>query len=219
MESNQRPRGRGLLRHLLQRLVLIPLVRFISPVHSINGDRLATIPMPVVFVSNHQSHLDTPVVLTALGPRVRKRLSVAAAADYFYRSRVIGALATFAIGTVPFDRKGSSRSSLERLKSLLRQGDSILIFPSGTRGGEDSFQPGFAYVAVDCERPVVPLYLHGLDEALPKGARIPLPSGVVVGIGEPIEPGSDYEDLVSRTQAAHDRVRREVIAAVKGWGA
>jgi 1-acyl-sn-glycerol-3-phosphate acyltransferase len=140
---------------------------------------------------------------------------VAAAADYFYSSAVKGAAASLALGTVPFVRSGgSSRESLQFLKDLVGKGWSVLIFPSGTRGtGASGFKKGFAYLAVDTQVPVVPLYLHGLDQVMPKGSFIPLPGGVVVGIGPPIAPGDDYNDLVRRAEAGVAEVR----TVVKGW--
>jgi 1-acyl-sn-glycerol-3-phosphate acyltransferase len=77
------------------------------------------------------------------------------------------------------------------------------------------FKKGFAYVAVDKQIPVVPIYLHGLDEVMPKGAWVPLPGGVAVGIGTPIPPGDDYDDLVRRAEAAMLGVQ----ALVRRWEA
>jgi hypothetical protein len=57
------------------------------------------------------------------------------------------------------------------------------------------------------------MYLHGLDQVMPKGSFVPLPGGVVVGIGPPIPPGNDYNDLVRRAEAGVAEVR----TVVKGW--
>ena len=198
-----------LARRVLQRLVLLPVVAFLTPVAVRGREHLHDLG-PAVFVANHQSHVDTPVCLVALGGRIRRRLAVAAAADYFYSSRVKGAFVSLMLGTVPFVRRdGSSRVSLDLLKRLLGDGWSVLLFPSGTRGGPDDLdlKPGFAYVAVDSGRPVVPLYVSGPDYVMPKGSHLPLPGGVCVHVGEPVEPGTDYDDLVARTRAAFDTLR------------
>src|SRR5215213_2778421 len=156
-----------------------------------------------------------PLRRPGLPGRVRRPLVVAAAADYFYSSAVKGAAASLALGTVPFVRSGgSSRDSLQFLKELAGSGWSVLIFPSGTRGtGASGFKKGFAYIAVDAQVPVVPMYLHGLDQVMPKGSFIPLPGGVVIGIGEPIPPGDDYNALVAKAEAGVAAVR----TVVKGW--
>jgi 1-acyl-sn-glycerol-3-phosphate acyltransferase len=102
------------------------------------------------------------------------------------------------------------------LKDLAKGGWSVLIFPSGTRGtGASGFKKGFAYIAVDAQIPVVPMYLHGLDQVMPKGAFLPLPGGVVIGIGPPIPPGDDYNELVRKAEAGVAAAR----TVVKRWEA
>jgi len=204
-----------LTRSLIQRFGLLPILHFISPYTVIGRRNLARLKGPAVFVANHQSHFDAPVCLAALGGRIRRRLVVAAAADYFYSTKLKGTAASLALGTVPFARTGgASRRSLQMLKDLVGKGWSVLIFPSGTRGtGATGFKKGFAYVAVDMQVPVVPMYLHGLEEVMPKGSFIPLPGGVVVGIGPPIPPGDDYDELVKKAEAGVAGVQ----AVVKRW--
>ena len=204
-----------LTRSMIQRFALLPILHFISPYTVIGRRNLAQLKGPAVFVANHQSHFDAPVCLAALGGRVRRRLVIAAAADYFYSTKLKGAAASLALGTVPFVRGGaSSRKSLLMLKDLIRKGWSVLIFPAGTRGtGATGFKKGFAYIAVDMQVPVVPVYLHGLDQVMPKGSFIPLPGGVVIGIGPPIPPGNDYDELVKKAEAGVALAR----TVVKRW--
>jgi 1-acyl-sn-glycerol-3-phosphate acyltransferase len=192
-----------LVRGAVQSGLLVPVLRFIAPISVVGKRNLNALKGPAVFVANHQSHFDAPVCLAALPGRFRNRLVIAAAADYFYSSPVKGVAASLALGTVPFVRQGgSSRASLQMLKDLATKGWSVLIFPSGTRGAKGGFKKGFAYIAVDAQVPVVPMYLHGLDRVMPKGSFVPLPGGVMVGMGPPIPPGNDYNDLVRRAEAA-----------------
>jgi 1-acyl-sn-glycerol-3-phosphate acyltransferase len=207
-----------LVRSMVQHGLLLPVLRFIAPVAVIGRQNLTKVKGPVVFIANHQSHFDAPVILAAVGRRIRKRLIIAAAADYFYKSGVLGTATSIALGTVPFHRTGGlSRSSLQLLKDLVGEQWSVLIFPSGSRGASSisGFKRGFAYLAVDQQVPVIPLYLHGLDEVLPRGSSIPLPGGVAVGVGAPIPPGDDYGELVKRAETA----MAEVQAMVKRWEA
>jgi 1-acyl-sn-glycerol-3-phosphate acyltransferase len=204
-----------LARSAIQRGALLPLLRFISPYTVVGRRNLTHLRSPAVFVANHQSHFDAPICLAAVGGRIRKRLVVAAAADYFYTTKLKGAAASLALGTVPFVRTGaSSRSSLLMLKELVRSGWSVLIFPSGSRGsGVTGFKKGFAYIAVDAQVPVVPMYLHGPEQVMPKGAFIPLPGGVVVGVGQPIPPGNDYNELVRKAELGVEQAQ----AMVRRW--
>jgi 1-acyl-sn-glycerol-3-phosphate acyltransferase len=204
-----------LVRGAVQYGALVPILRFISPFTVIGKRNLAQLKGPAVFVANHQSHFDAPVCLAALGGRIRRRLVVAAAADYFYSNALKGTAASLTLGTVPFIRQGGgSRESLQMLKDLAKSGWSVLIFPSGTRGsGASGFKKGFAYIAVDAQVPVVPMYLDGLDQVMPKGWFLPLPGGVVVGIGPPIPPGDDYTELVRKAEAGVAAAR----TVVKRW--
>lgn len=207
-----------MVRSMVQHGLLLPVLRFISPVAVIGRGNLAQVKGPAVFIANHQSHFDAPVCLAAVGRRIRRRLVIAAAADYFYKSNALGTATSIALGTIPFHRSGGlSRASLQLLKDLVGEGWSVLMFPSGSRGASSitGFKRGFAYLAVDMQIPVVPLYLHGLEQVLPKGTSIPLPGGVAAGIGPPIPPGDDYDDLVKRAEAA----MAEVQAVVKRWEA
>jgi 1-acyl-sn-glycerol-3-phosphate acyltransferase len=206
-----------LVRGAVQYGALVPILRFISPFTVIGKRNLSQLKGPAVFVANHQSHFDAPVCLAALGGRIRRRLVVAAAADYFYSNALKGTAASLALGTVPFIRQGGgSRESLQMLKDLAKSGWSVLIFPSGTRGsGASGFKKGFAYIAVDAQVPVVPMYLHGLDQVMPKGSFLPLPGGVVIGIGPPIPPGDDYTELVRKAEAGVAAAR----TVVKRWEA
>ena len=202
-------------RSAIQRGALLPILHFISPYTVVGRRNLNQLKGPAVFVANHQSHFDAPICLAALGGRIRRRLVIAAAADYFYRTKLTGAAASLALGTVPFVRTGaSSRNSLLMLKELVGRGWSVLYFPSGSRGtGTVAFKRGFAFVAVDTQVPVVPMYLHGPEQVMPKGSFIPLPGGVAVGIGPPIPPGDDYGELVRKAQLGVERA----MAMVKRW--
>ena len=95
-----------LVRSGIQYGALVPLLKFIAPSTVIGKRNLSKLNGPAVFVANHQSHFDAPISLAALGGRVRRRLVVAAAADYFYSSAVKGAAASLTLGTVPFVRSG-----------------------------------------------------------------------------------------------------------------
>jgi 1-acyl-sn-glycerol-3-phosphate acyltransferase len=206
-------------RAAIQAGVLVPLVRFLSPVHVIGRENIDNARLPAVFIANHQSHLDTPVVLAAVGRRIRSRLVVAAAADYFFKNRFGSVAVCLAFGAVPVVRRqGSSRESLEQIKQLLRLGWSVLIFPAGTRGERSGFKKGFAYLSVDTGTPVVPLCLYGLRDSLPKGSFVPLPAAVVIGAGPAIEPGTSYDDLVERASEAWGEVRAMVDSEIAGWG-
>lgn len=196
-----------LLRAFLQGVFLFPIVRYVTPIALRGKERLVGLSGPVIVAANHVSHLDTPVVLIALPRRIRRRLVVAAAKDYFYSGRVKGLLVSLALATYPFDREEGSRDSIAETEAMLRRGWSLLIFPEGTRsptGKLGSVRSGAAVLASACDVPVLPVYVHGLAKVMPKGTAAPLPGGVVVDVGDPVHPetGESIPALRDRIEAA-----------------
>lgn len=140
-------------------------------------EHLAGLTGPVVFVANHNSHMDTPVILRALPGRWRRRTAVAAAADYFYDKRRKALSASLAFGTVPLDRNsgaGVGPGQTAHLDRLIGDGGSLLFFPEGTRsrdGRVGRLRTGAALLAAEHNLPMVPIYVSGTADAMPRGHR------------------------------------------------
>jgi 1-acyl-sn-glycerol-3-phosphate acyltransferase len=161
-----------------------------------NADRLGGLDGPAIFVANHHSHLDTTLLLTVLPRPWRHELVVAAAADYFFDTPGKAALAAWAYGAVPMERRKVSRRSADRAADLLGQGWSLLIFPEGGRspdGWGQEHKGGAAYLGVRCGVPVVPVHLDGTGRVLPRGSRRPRPATVEVNLGAPLHAGADED--------------------------
>ena len=208
-----------LLRSTVQGVLLFPLIRFLTPSTVRGREHLHDIEGPVIITANHVSHLDTPVVLNSLPRRIRRRVVVAAAKDYFYKGRLKGTLVSLSLATFPFDREQGSRDSLSQTRSFLEAGWSLLIFPEGTRspsGELGRVRSGAAVLAADVDIPIVPIYVHGLANVMPKGTSAPLPGGTVVDIGRPLqpEPGEDVPVLRARIEKA----LRELSEEAPPWG-
>jgi 1-acyl-sn-glycerol-3-phosphate acyltransferase len=147
---------------------------------------------PLIFVANHHSHVDTPVLLTSIPQPWRDRMFVAAAADYFFTNPVTSALSALVMGAIPIERTRVSRRSAGRAADLLDDGWSMLIFPEGGRspdGWGQPFRGGAAYLSLRCSVPVVPIHLSGTGNILRKGKRRPTPSTASVNFGAPLLPG------------------------------
>jgi 1-acyl-sn-glycerol-3-phosphate acyltransferase len=174
--------------------------------HAGNGSGDGT--TPLIFAANHQSHLDTPILLTSIPEPWRSKLFVGAAADYFFRNALTSALAALLIGAIPIERARVGRRSADQAAALLDAGWSMLIFPEGGRspdGWGQPFRGGAAYLALRCGIPVVPVHLEGTRHILRKGKAMPKPASVTVNFGAPMNP-TDGED--ARRFAA--RIERSV---------
>jgi 1-acyl-sn-glycerol-3-phosphate acyltransferase len=180
-------------RAVAQAAGLKPLVwSEVSP--QISGlDVLEGLRGPVIFVANHSSHLDAPLVLCSLPPAWRHQTLVAAAADYFFDDwwRAVGTALVF--GTVPLDRTGGSTAAAPSATptGLLTDGWSLVMFPEGTRapdGQMAGFKTGAARLSIASGAPIVPIGVRGSFAAMPRGRAWPVPGRprVAVRFGAPM---------------------------------
>jgi 1-acyl-sn-glycerol-3-phosphate acyltransferase len=152
-------------------------------------ENLAGLEPPFILAANHSSHMDTPAVLLALPPRLRRRTLVVAAADYFYKNRLVGGLVSLALGTVPLDRQGAGTESIGTIERLLAEGWVVLAFPEGSRTRDGRLhrgKTGVARLATSARVPVVPVGIHGTYQALPHDRRLPRRAPVEVRFGKPL---------------------------------
>jgi 1-acyl-sn-glycerol-3-phosphate acyltransferase len=133
---------------------------------------------PVIFVANHSSHMDTPMILKMLPARWRQRTAVAAAADYFYRKRWVAHAVSLMFNTVPMARQGggSTEEATRHVNRLLAEEWSLLVYPEGTRsrdGRIGRLRTGVAVLAAEHGLPIVPIYVTGTHDAMPPGVNWP----------------------------------------------
>ena len=105
-------------------------------------DRLLDLDSLVIFAANHHSHLDTPLLLTSIPEPWRHKIIVGAAADYFFGTRVTGAISALAIGAIPIERTKVGRKSADLAADLIQDGWSLLIYTKAEEaptGGDSRF--------------------------------------------------------------------------------
>jgi 1-acyl-sn-glycerol-3-phosphate acyltransferase len=195
-------------REVVLRAGLGPLVRRETAVDVQGRDVFDGIEGPVIIVANHSSHLDTALLLTTLPVEWQRRVTVGAAADYFFDAwwRAVGSALAFA--TFPIERHGIGLSTTP--SKLLAAGWSIVMFPEGTRspdGWTRRFRPGAAALAAAHRVPIVPVGLSGSYAAMPRGRNWPGPDRppVHVRFGRPLR-ARDSEDVLD----FNERVRRSI---------
>jgi long-chain acyl-CoA synthetase len=162
-------------------------------------------------IANHTSHLDMGLIKVVLGDQ-GERLTALAARDYFFDTPLKRAYFENFTNLIPMDRHGSLRESLRLAGEALNQGCNLLIFPEGTRSPSGElleFKPILGYLALTYRVDVLPLYLQGTYEALPKGSIFPKAKKLRVRIG----PALRFEDLKERTRGmARSESYRQVTA-------
>ncbi len=167
---------------------------------------------PYIIAANHASHLDSLLVAANLPGTIWRQLVCLAAKEWFH-TPVLGWLAR-AGAAIPIDRQGACNlSSLHEAMDRLRSGLNLLVFPAGRRsrtGEVEPFKPGVGFLSFETGAPVVPLYLGGTFEILPRWRRIPSLHPISIRIGAPLRAES------YRSYAASSPFRYKVYKRIAG---
>ncbi len=204
---------------------ILPLTRLFVSLRVEGLEHLDAADGPVIFASNHQSHLDTPMILQALPPEWRYRLAPAMAKEFFRAhfypeghspaSRVTNSinyyLASAFFNAFPLpQRETGTRQTLRYIGDLIASGYSVLIFPEGRRTDEGEikpFQPGVGMIAARLGVRVVPVRLEGLDRILHHTWKAPVRGSARIAFGPPIWlKGKDYARLAVQVEEAVKRL-------------
>jgi 1-acyl-sn-glycerol-3-phosphate acyltransferase len=159
-----------------------------------------------VFVANHRSYMDVPVILPHISVQFRflanKNLFSVPFIGYHLKRA----------GHLPVnnaDARESLRSMTEAARSIRQRGISVLVFPEGgrTHGELRPFKDGAAYIAIKAGVPAVPVYLEGVRDVLPMGSMVLRGGEVHLQIGDPIATvGLSLQDRTRLSQQLHDWV-------------
>jgi 1-acyl-sn-glycerol-3-phosphate acyltransferase len=148
---------------------------------------------PFLLCSNHISHADSAVLMTASGRSFRS-FALIGASDYFFHSRRVRWVVSPLMNVIPIDRDPGAKSlsaCLSTCRQFMQQtGGSLILYPEGTRSQDGAMQPfksGAAFFAMELDVPVVPAYIEGTHHILPKGRLVPRVGPVTVRFGEAIE--------------------------------
>ena len=165
--------------HAWERDFLLGIVRLVAGAYPVwhHGAPSAS---QTIYFSNHTSHIDTLAILAALPGELRHQVRPVAARDYWQRGKAKVHIARDLLNVVLIDRKHEGEGDpLDPVREALRLGESVIIFPEGTRSAEalpQAFKSGIFRLASEFpDIDLCPVYLENLQRIMPKGAIWPVP--------------------------------------------
>lgn len=209
------PLGRA-LRQGCDLLIHYPLLRSFVSLESIGTEKLVEIEAPVLFIANHTSLLDQPVIMFSLPRSWRYRTATAAWEEFFFKNyrnragqlwkRLTYEYSSGAANVFPLPQTGSFRHALQFMGKLADHRLNILLFPEGERTQDGQLlplQPGLGIMVQELGIPVVPVRINGLFKVLPRGARWPKRGKVTVTFGAALHfHGEEAGEIVARARQA-----------------
>lgn len=200
-----------ILRYLFFMAFVRPVMLIVMGMNVRNRERLPA-QGPAIIVANHNSHLDTMAVMTLFGMDRLHQVRPVAAADYFLKTKWWAWFSLRILGIIPIHRevRKTSVHPLAPISLALEQGQIVLLFPEGTRGQPEKRQPLQAGIAHLAKRhpdvAIVPIFMHGLGKALPRGEGLLVPFICDMFIGEPMRWTGDKADFLDRLCLAFDNL-------------
>ena len=171
-----------------------------------------------IYFANHQSHADLLLIWAALPRDLRGLTRPIAARDYWTRTAFREWITTRVFNAIYVSRERSATEDpLEPLVNALDRGDSVILFPEGTRGHAEepqAFKAGLYNLALRFPAVVlVPTWINNVQRVMPKGEVVPVPVLCSVTFGVPLrlEPGEERRAFLDRARAA--------VMALRDWHA
>ncbi len=196
--------------YVLYTLAMRQFLRLIMGVRYYNKEVLEDCKQYVI-VANHNSHFDTMALLAAVPGGHIGGVKAVAAGDYFGKTGIKKWASEFFVDALLIPRSRprpgtSDPDPIQMMIDALDNGNSLIIFPEGTRGEPGVMQPfkkGIGLIL--SERPYipfVPVYMQGIHKLLPKGGTVPVPFDNSVRFGQPVFcKGMTIEEIVARAEA------------------
>jgi 1-acyl-sn-glycerol-3-phosphate acyltransferase len=162
-----------------------------------------------IYFANHQSHFDWVLIWAALPRELRAMTRPIAARDYWTSSPLKHWITREIFNAVYVSRQRQAEEDpLEPLMEALRHGDSLVIFPEGTRGHAAEpapFRAGLFHLAEAFpEVQLIPAWIDNVQRVMPKGEVVPVPILCSVTFGAPValRPGEDKRSFLERAREA-----------------
>lgn len=209
------------LRRILLLIVVRPLARLLFGLDAIGRDKLPSAG-PAIVAANHNSHVDTLVLLCLFPSKLLPILRPVAAADHFQRGRFSSWFSRSIVGIIPIKRGRPLKGEdvLADCKAALRRGEILVVFPEGSRGEPETmaqFKTGVARLAEFApDAPVVPVYIQGAGRSLPRDSKVLVPFNVIAIIGDALRWNGSHHGFIDELRAQIEALKAQ--APPLRWG-
>lgn len=202
----------------IRRLILLVLIRpFAILILGLDVRGKANLPRkgPALVAANHNSHIDTLILLSLFHSATLRHVRPVAAADHFLSSPLSAWFSTKIVGILPIDRHGAAPGDdvLAGCREALARGEILLIFPEGTRGEAEemgAFKTGIARLAESFPNaPITPVYLQGAGRVLPRNSKILVPYNCSAIIGAAFRWEGDKPAFMERLRSTIEALRQD----------
>ncbi len=177
------------MRNVLFSILVRPVILFVLGINIRHREKLPD-SGPVVIIANHNSHLDTLVLMSLFRGKSFQKVRPVAAGDYFMKNKLLAVFSTKVMNIIPIQRKMTKdiRGMFSPILEALEDDSIIILFPEGSRGEAEQlskYKSGIYYLMREVpDIEIVPVFLHGLGKALPKGSFIFVPFFVDILVGD-----------------------------------
>ena len=162
-----------------------------------------------ILIANHNSHMDTMAIMSAIPSRYIHRVHPIAARDFFGGSLFKKILMRYLVNAtlIKRDRTDPENDPIDSMDKMLKKSRSLILYPEGSRGIPGvmtNFKKGLGYlIQRNPDVDVIPVYLDNVYKTLPKGKKIILPYNCSINFGEPIKFNSyELEDILESSEKA-----------------
>lgn len=203
-----------LVRRYALMLVVRPIARLLFGLDVIGKDKLPK-DGPAIVAANHNSHVDTLVLLCLFPSKLLPKIRPVAAADHFDTGGFSSWFSRNIIGIIPIKRGGAARGEdvLAGAKEALTRGEILVVFPEGSRGAPEEmtrFKTGVARLVEFCpDAAVTPVYLQGAGRSLPKDAKLLVPFNTTAVVGDPLRWNGSHHGFVEELRARIEALKAE----------
>lgn len=202
------------IRRYALMLIVRPIARLLFGLDVIGAEKLPK-SGPAIVAANHNSHVDTVVLLCLFPSKLLPMLRPVAAADHFDKGGFGSWFSRNIIGIIPIKRGGAARGEdvLLGAKQALERGEILVLFPEGSRGAPEEmtrFKTGVArLVEAYPHVAVTPVYLQGAGRSLPKDAKLLVPFNTTAVVGDLLTWTGSHRGFVELLRARIEALKAE----------